>query len=1235
MRKHLSPSPPAAQTLPSEETDWRVLLERLPAIFYATDERTTGGVTYISPQIARLGYTPEEWLADPDSFVKALHPEDLERVLSALARMRAEGKPQTLEYRLVGKDGQTVWFRDECVLRYDENGQPIGLEGVLLDITDQKEAKHKAAHLSLLHAVLLRASQSIARCRDPEELLENICRTLVEESAVCMCWVGLYDPLEDELSLAAAAGGVCLQHADRQQMLAFLLPPAQAAIASGETLVCNDLRDEEAQWAREAAERSGRSLAVFPLCMENTVRGVLALYAAEAYFFDREHVQLFTDLAQSVALALENIRNEAEHRQAEIALRLSEEKHRLLFETMTQGVVYQDEDGFIFSANPAAEEILGLTLEQMQGRTSFDPRWHAIHEDGSDFPGNEHPAMVALRSGRPVRDVVMGVFNPQSNSYRWINIHAVPLFRQGESRPYQVYTVFEDITARRHAEEALRESEERLRGVVEQSADGIVITDAHGIIITWNAAQERLTGIPAAEALGRPIWEVQYEAALEEDKAPQRLEDLKGMIAAFLESGRAPWAGRVSEIRFRRRDGQVRIMQSVTFGIHCRGGWMLCSIARDVSEQKMADERLELQSAALEAAASGIVITDRDGVIQWVNPAFCRLTGYSWGEVIGQNPRILQSGRHSKAFYEQMWNTILGGKEWRGELINRRKNGQLYVEQAIITPVKDFNGQVTHFIGIKEEITERKQREKELQAAAALSQALRAGLSQAETLQAIITQMMKATQSDGGSLVVFDPHSGDGRVEAAVGVLAHVQGKIIPRGMGISGYVAQSGKPYRSVDPVHDPLLYLPQIPQDMRSLLCLPLVAQQKTIGTVLVVSRGALEEAEERLLNLMADTAAGVIQRTLLQTQTERRLARLTTLRAMDEVISGTLELKLLLNLLLEHILGELKIDAAGVLLENRYTHILEFAAARGFRTDMPVKLRLRVGEGGTAKMFFERAPIYAPDLEPLLEGWAHPELVRGEGFVSYYGLPLVSKGRVIGLLELFHRSRLEADSEWIGFLETLAGQLAIAIENALLFEDLQRSNLELSLAYDDTIAGWSQALDLRDRETEGHTQRVTDLTLALATVMGVRGDDLIHIRRGALLHDIGKMGIPDAILLKPGALDEREWEIMRHHPIYAYQMLLPISYLRHALDIPYCHHEKWDGTGYPRGLKENEIPLAARIFAVADVWDALTSNRPYRKAWSRQQALEYIRQQTGKHFDPLVVDAFLSHIQRWEEM
>jgi HD-GYP domain-containing protein (c-di-GMP phosphodiesterase class II) len=192
------------------------------------------------------------------------------------------------------------------------------------------------------------------------------------------------------------------------------------------------------------------------------------------------------------------------------------------------------------------------------------------------------------------------------------------------------------------------------------------------------------------------------------------------------------------------------------------------------------------------------------------------------------------------------------------------------------------------------------------------------------------------------------------------------------------------------------------------------------------------------------------------------------------------------------------------------------------------------------------------------------------------------------------------------------------------------LERSNRELLEAYNTTLEGWSKALELRDEETEGHTQRVTDLSVRLARRMGISDDDLVQIKRGALLHDIGKMGIPDGILNKPGPLSESEWEVMRKHPIYAYQMLSPISYLRPALAIPCCHHERWDGSGYPMGWKEEDIPLPARIFAVVDVWDALRSDRPYRIAWPEDRVLDHLESNKGIHFDSNVVDEFIRMIR-----
>jgi HD-GYP domain-containing protein (c-di-GMP phosphodiesterase class II) len=253
-----------------------------------------------------------------------------------------------------------------------------------------------------------------------------------------------------------------------------------------------------------------------------------------------------------------------------------------------------------------------------------------------------------------------------------------------------------------------------------------------------------------------------------------------------------------------------------------------------------------------------------------------------------------------------------------------------------------------------------------------------------------------------------------------------------------------------------------------------------------------------------------------------------------------------------------------------------------------------------------------------------------IAKEGFVSYYGVPLQSKGLVRGVLETYFREPFIPNSDWRDFLRTLAGQATLAIDNTRLFENLQRSNQELMLAYDTTLEGWSKALELRDKETQGHTRRVTDLTIELARQMHIPEAQLTQIRRGVLVHDIGKMGVPDNILRKNGPLTEEEWVEMRRHPQYAFDLLHPIHYLRPALDIAYCHHEWWDGSGYPSGLKGHNIPLAARIFAVVDVWDALLSDRPYRTSWPRRKVIRYIQSLSGKQFDPEVVQVFLKMMQ-----
>lgn len=359
------------------------------------------------------------------------------------------------------------------------------------------------------------------------------------------------------------------------------------------------------------------------------------------------------------------------------------------------------------------------------------------------------------------------------------------------------------------------------------------------------------------------------------------------------------------------------------------------------------------------------------------------------------------------------------------------------------------------------------------------------------------------------------------------------------------------------------------------------------------------------------------------------QRQLGQMSALQAIDRAIISSTDLNHTLSILLTKLIDNLQIDAAAILLWNPKTKLLEYTTGIGFRTDTLKHTRLKMGSSHAGIAAQERRVVCVDNLGDSKTGFLRSPSFYREEFVSYYGVPLIAKGRIRGVLEIFKRSKINPEPDWFSFLKMLGGQAAIAIDNAMLFDNLERTNDELILAYNATIEGWSRALDMRDHATKGHTKRVTELTLNLARTIGFTEAELIHICRGAILHDIGKMGIPDRILHKPGPLSEKEWKVMRRHPQYAYDLLSQIEYLHPALDIPYRHHEKWDGSGYPCGLREGDIPLSARLFAIVDVFDALTSDRPYRSAWSRKSALKYIQKQAGYYFDPELVPVFLNVI------
>ena len=354
-------------------------------------------------------------------------------------------------------------------------------------------------------------------------------------------------------------------------------------------------------------------------------------------------------------------------------------------------------------------------------------------------------------------------------------------------------------------------------------------------------------------------------------------------------------------------------------------------------------------------------------------------------------------------------------------------------------------------------------------------------------------------------------------------------------------------------------------------------------------------------------------------------RQIDRLRSLRAIDVAILGTTDFRVALHTVLEETRKRLEVDMVAIFLLEGPT-ALSVAASVGFGSPGVDRVRVRLGEGAAGRAALRRRTIVVSHAADPGARRDIPAAMLDEGVEGFCAAPLVAKGHLVGVLAVACRKPLPADEDWVEFMEALAGQAAMAIDAGRSYERLEQAHTELALAYDTTIEGWAGALELRDKETAKHTLRVAELTVELCRAAGIGESELVHIRRGALLHDIGKMAIPDAILLKEGRLTDEEIAVMQKHPTHAYELLSPIEYLRPALDIPYAHHERWDGTGYPRGLKGEAIPLAARLFAVVDVWDALRSQRPYHAGASDESALEQLRRLAGSHLDPAAVDLFL---------
>lgn len=948
-----------------------------------------------------------------------------------------------------------------------------------------------------------------------------------------------------------------------------------------------------------------------------TILGLLA--ALVSTFINRQDRLRF-----SVAVKTHQLADElAERQRMTDALQKSEEQSRLIVESSLDAILIQDVQGRVIDCSEVACQVYGYTRPEMLELSvqNLMPSMAASNlSQLNALPGLDEDEFTQSYGLRKNGEIFPAELNLRRVAYG------------GEPR---VIVFVRDLSERRREQRMLAETELRYHSLLEILPEGILLMDLNGVILFCNqhAAELHEFSTPD-ELIGCRLLDLVHK----ESCSPAQ---------EYLESVCSQGTLEQIQILLPRHDGSafwVELNATLVPGLEDQAAYIL-GVERDITNRQQIEAQQRLQTTALDAAANGIVITDPQGIIRWVNRAFTQLTGYSKEEALGQNPRILNAGVQPDSFFVEMWGEISAGRVWSGRVVNRRKDGSLYTEEMTITPVVSTSGgnapaTVTHFIAIKQDVTEREKDESRQAAIAALTSALRLAVSRPEIIEIILTQTLEIMNCQGAALMMR--HVEDGRLicEQGVGAWDNWRGIQVSGHSGATARVLESLTPFVENDVAHSKEPLLRRIFNHERAVVCVPIIVPlpvraqmvsdlhhrpEQVMGVLWLGRDRPFMETEIRVLVSITDIAASAIQRAALYDETRQRLKRLMTIHALDMAVSTSLDVQVMLQELLHQLTGDLGVDAADVMLVSANGWMLNCIAARGLRLQpgcAPHEIRLGEGLAGRAALERKTQLQLAP-----IEEYPPVELERlaGEGIISRVALPMLAKGELKGVLEVFYRQQMEFDPEWLEYLETLAGQAAIAIDNAQLFDEAQRSRQELSVAYDITLEGWARALELRDRETEGHTRRASELTIRLGRRLGMSEDELIQVWRGAILHDIGKLGIPDDILSKPGALTAEEWEVMRQHPRLAYDLLSPIPYLAPALDIPYCHHEHWDGNGYPRRLKGEEIPLAARIFAVADVWDALRSNRTYRPAWDNATARAYIVKNSGTHFDPQVVEAF----------
>ncbi|MEW6083080.1 MAG: PAS domain S-box protein [Chloroflexota bacterium] len=942
-------------------------------------------------------------------------------------------------------------------------------------------------------------------------------------------------------------------------------------------------------------------------------------------------------------------------KETQAAIREGEERFRRIFHSSPIATcVVSLEEGKFIDANTAFVDLIGIPLNDLVGRTSVELGFWSDDVKRTEF-------IQTLQEKRFLHGVDVRYPNSPNGPRDTVAFYeAVELGREP-----CVLAMFYDVTEQKKSQQAIQAERDFALQVLNNMGQGLTVTTEENRFEYVNPSYALMLGYSQADIIGKQPADFTSETAMHNLQQQRELRK-HGKISTY-ESVLIHKDGHevpvvitgVPRWRNDRIAGAIAVITDLTAIKRAE-----TSLARQVKELTVLHsaaiaeaefassedeviERITTIISQLYSEVCGILLLNDAGDLLTPHRSYLGADVSNWqaGYPIteGITGKVVRTGtpiRLGDITSDPMYIEIASGI--RSELcvpirVNERIIGVLNVESKTPNAFTDGDERfLTIVAGGLGSALERirlfaaeQRRVRELEIINRMSATLRKAQSLDDMPAILLQQALDLIRTPHGSIWLHD-QSYDVLVQrAAHGAESKLSVTSIKPWDGIIGRVFTRGEMHLSTDLNTDPLL-IEANRESMQPGLAGITLPIQSTAGPVGVLRLGIeagrqVTPAEINLLSILAEITGNAIHRTELFDHSQEQIRRLTALRDIDSAIASSTDLRVTLNILSEHALKHLKVDAMDIFLYRPELQSLNLLSSAAFRTPSPSRPMLRIGEGLAGQVLVKGRIDHVIDLMNSAEAKKDPLLAR-EGFVTYIGVPLIVKGQIKGVFEVFHRTPLSPGAEWMQFLQTLAGQAAIAIDNAHLFDNLQKTNQELTQAYDITLEGWARALELRDRETEGHTRRVTDMTMRLAKSMGINDEELVNIYRGVLLHDIGKMGVPDHILKKTGPLTDSEWDEMRRHPQYAYDLLSPITYLRPVLDIPYCHHEHWDGSGYPRGLKGEQIPLSARIFSVVDIWDALRSNRPYRNAWPVHKVLEYIKENAGTILDPEIVNVFL---------